>query len=51
MQLSRAAYACAASSSGQITPTIDRSYPLSQTAAAIRYLQEGKACGKVVITV
>jgi NADPH:quinone reductase-like Zn-dependent oxidoreductase len=37
--------------SGQITPTIDRSYPLSQTAAAIRYLQEGHACGKIVITV
>ncbi len=37
--------------SGQITPTIDRSYPLSQTAAAIRYLQEGRACGKIVITV
>jgi NADPH:quinone reductase-like Zn-dependent oxidoreductase len=36
---------------GQITPTIDRSYPLSETAAAIRYLQEGRACGKVVITI
>jgi NADPH:quinone reductase-like Zn-dependent oxidoreductase len=37
--------------SGQITPTIDRSYPVSQTAAAIRYLQEGNACGKIVITI
>jgi len=37
--------------SGQITPTIDRTYPLSQTAAAIRYLQDGRACGKVVIVI
>lgn len=35
--------------SGTITPAIDRTYPLSDTAAAVRYLQEGKARGKVVI--
>jgi NADPH:quinone reductase-like Zn-dependent oxidoreductase len=36
---------------GKLTPVIDRTYPLSQTAAALRYLQAGHACGKVVITV
>jgi NADPH:quinone reductase-like Zn-dependent oxidoreductase len=30
---------------------IDRRYPLSETAEAIRYLEEGHARGKVVITV
>ncbi len=37
--------------SGKLTPVIDKSYPLSQTADAIRYMQEGHARGKVVITV
>ena len=36
---------------GTITPVIDRTYPLSETAAAMRYLEEGHARGKVVITV
>ncbi len=36
---------------GKITPVIDRTYPLSKTAEAIRYLEEGHARGKVVITV
>jgi NADPH:quinone reductase-like Zn-dependent oxidoreductase len=36
---------------GKVTPVIDRTYPLSETAAAIRYLEEGHARGKVVITV
>ena len=36
--------------SGQLTPAIDRSYPLSETPAAIRYLRAGQARGKVVIT-
>ena len=36
---------------GQVTPVIDRTYPLAQTAAAIRYVQDGHARGKVVITV
>ena len=34
---------------GQITPAIDRTYPLSETAAAIAYVQDGHARGKVVI--
>ena len=35
---------------GQVTPAIDRTYPLSETAAAIAYVQDGHARGKVVIT-
>jgi NADPH:quinone reductase-like Zn-dependent oxidoreductase len=37
--------------SGKITPAIDRTYPLSQTPAAIRYVKEGRARGKVVIII
>ncbi len=36
---------------GKVSPVIDRSYPLSETAEAIRYLETGHAKGKVVITV
>jgi NADPH:quinone reductase-like Zn-dependent oxidoreductase len=36
---------------GKVKPVIDRHYPLSETAKAIRYLEEGHAQGKVVITV
>lgn len=36
---------------GKIVPVIDRCYPLSEVAQAIRYLEEGHARGKVVITV
>jgi len=37
--------------SGKIVPVIDKCYPLSETAEAIRYLAAGHAQGKVVITV
>ena len=37
--------------SGKLTPVIDRTYPLSEVSEAIRYLEEGHARGKVVITV
>ena len=37
--------------SGKVVPIIDRRYPLSETAEAVRYLEEGHARGKVVITV
>ena len=37
--------------SGKLTPIIDRTYPLAEVPEAIRYLQEGHAQGKVVITV
>jgi NADPH:quinone reductase-like Zn-dependent oxidoreductase len=36
---------------GKVIPVIDRTYPLSDTADALRYLEEGHARGKVVITV
>ena len=35
----------------EITPVIDRTCPLSEIPEAIRYLEEGHARGKVVITV
>jgi NADPH:quinone reductase-like Zn-dependent oxidoreductase len=35
----------------KIKPVIDRTYPLSQVADAIRYLETGRARGKVVISV
>ena len=36
---------------GKVTPAIDRTYPLSDAPDAIRHLHEGRARGKVVITV
>jgi len=36
---------------GKVVPVIEKCYPLSETAEAIRYLVEGHARGKVVITV
>jgi NADPH:quinone reductase-like Zn-dependent oxidoreductase len=36
---------------GKVTPVIDRHYRLSEVPDAIRYLEEGHARGKVVITV
>jgi NADPH:quinone reductase-like Zn-dependent oxidoreductase len=36
---------------GKVTPVIDRRYGLSEVPAAIRYLEEGHARGKVVIDV
>ena len=35
---------------GKVIPVIDRAYPLSEAAEAIRYLEEGHARGKTVIT-
>jgi NADPH:quinone reductase-like Zn-dependent oxidoreductase len=37
--------------SGKITPAVDRTYPLSEIPAALRYLQEGNVRGKIIITV
>jgi len=37
--------------SGKVKPVIDRTYKLDDLAAAERYLQEGHARGKVVVTV
>jgi NADPH:quinone reductase-like Zn-dependent oxidoreductase len=36
---------------GKLTPVIDRTYPLAEVPEAIRYLEEGHARGKIVITV
>ena len=36
---------------GKVTPIIDRRYRLSEVPEAIRYLEEGHARGKVIITV
>jgi NADPH:quinone reductase-like Zn-dependent oxidoreductase len=36
---------------GKVTPVIDRTYPLIEAPDAIRYLAEGHARGKIVITV
>ena len=36
---------------GKVIPVIDRQYPLSQVPEALRYVTEGRARGKVVITV
>jgi NADPH:quinone reductase-like Zn-dependent oxidoreductase len=35
---------------GKVIPVIDRRYPLSEAAEAVRYLGTGHARGKVVIT-
>jgi NADPH:quinone reductase-like Zn-dependent oxidoreductase len=36
---------------GKVTPVIDRTYKLSETAEAMRYFEQGHARGKVIITV
>jgi NADPH:quinone reductase-like Zn-dependent oxidoreductase len=36
---------------GQVTPAIDRTFPLAEAPDAIRYLVEGRARGKIVLTV
>ncbi len=37
--------------SGHVTPVIDKTFPLSETAAALRHYGAGHTRGKVVITV
>jgi NADPH:quinone reductase-like Zn-dependent oxidoreductase len=37
--------------SGKVTPVIDRTYKLSDLPDAIRYLEQGHARGKVVVSV
>jgi NADPH:quinone reductase-like Zn-dependent oxidoreductase len=36
---------------GSVTPVVDRTFPLSEAPEAIRYLRDGRARGKVVISV
>src|SRR2546423_5779077 len=45
------AYLAGLMQSGKVTPVIDRTYKLSDLADAIRYLEQGHARGKVVISV
>jgi len=35
---------------GKVRPVIDRRFPLSEVASAVRYLEDGHARGKVVVT-
>ena len=35
----------------KVRPVIDRTYPLTEVPEAIRYLEQGHAAGKIVITV
>ena len=36
---------------GKLTPVLDRTYPLADTAEGLRRVEQGHARGKVVITV
>ena len=36
---------------GKVKPVVDRKYELAETADAFRYLGEGHARGKVIVTV
>ena len=36
---------------GRLAPVIDKRYPLDEVPEAVRYLEEGRVMGKVVITV
>jgi NADPH:quinone reductase-like Zn-dependent oxidoreductase len=36
---------------GHLTPVLDRTFPLDAATEAVRYAQEGRACGKVVLTI
>ena len=36
---------------GQVAPAVDRTFPLAEAPAAVSYLTEGRALGKVVVDV
>jgi NADPH:quinone reductase-like Zn-dependent oxidoreductase len=36
---------------GKLTPVVDRTYPLADTAESLRYVEQGHARGKAVVTV
>ena len=38
-------------STGQVTPVIDRTYPLDEAAEALRYVGAGHTRGKVVVAI
>jgi NADPH:quinone reductase-like Zn-dependent oxidoreductase len=37
--------------SGQVTPAVERTFPLADAAAAVTHMAEGRARGKVVVQV
>ena len=45
------AYIAGLCTAGEITPTIDKCYPLSEVSDALRYLGENRAKGKVIINI
>jgi NADPH:quinone reductase-like Zn-dependent oxidoreductase len=36
---------------GKLTPVLDKSYPLAETADAVAYSETGRARGKIIVTV
>ena len=44
------AFLAAQLAAGQVTPVIDRCFPLAEAPTALRYLAAGHARGKVLIT-
>jgi NADPH:quinone reductase-like Zn-dependent oxidoreductase len=36
---------------GKLTPVIDRTYPLAEAAEGLRYVEQGHARGKLIVTV
>ena len=36
---------------GKVTPVIDRAFSLSEASEALRYLEEGRTQGKIVLTI
>jgi len=36
---------------GKVTPVVEKTYPLAETAEALRYFEQGHARGKIVITI
>jgi NADPH:quinone reductase-like Zn-dependent oxidoreductase len=36
---------------GTVVPAVDRVFPLAEAPAAVRYMREGRARGKVVVAV
>ena len=42
---------CELIEAGRLTPVVGRTFPLGEAAEAIRYLESGRALGRVVITV
>lgn len=37
--------------SGHVTPVIDRTYPLTEAAAAVELVEKGSPAGKVIVVV